>query len=77
MNRLSDDSSRRIIPVQFWKLLHTFKPFFLKKTKTKQKNIYIFFYFFILKFFLEFLKTLLLDLTMKKQPKNPEEVTPA
>ena len=25
MNRPSDDSSRRIIPVQFWELMHTFK----------------------------------------------------
>ena len=25
MNRPSDHSSRRIIPVQFWELLHTFK----------------------------------------------------
>ena len=28
VNRPSDDSSRRIIPVQVWELLHTFKYFF-------------------------------------------------
>ena len=35
MNRPSDDSSRRIIPVQIWELLHTFKYFFqIKKFET-------------------------------------------
>ena len=30
MNRPSDNSSRRIIPVQFWDLLHTWKDIFQK-----------------------------------------------
>jgi hypothetical protein len=30
MKTLSDDSSRRIIPVQFWEVLHTYKYFFMK-----------------------------------------------
>ena len=42
----------------------------IKKFKT------IFLFFVILRFF-EFLKTLLLYLTMKKQPENPGEVTQA
>ena len=37
MNRPSDHSSQRIIPVQFWELLHTFKQFLWK-------NIYLFFF---------------------------------
>ena len=40
MNRPSDDSPRRIIPVQFWELLHTWKHFFV---------VVIFIYFFELK----------------------------
>ena len=62
MNRLSDDSSRRKIPVRFWELLHTSE---IKKTK----------YIYFVMFFSSFLKTLLLHLTMKKRPKNPRENT--
>ena len=35
MNRPSDDSSRRIIPVRFWKLLHSFKKKFLNLKNQK------------------------------------------
>ena len=38
MNRPSDDSSRRKIPVRFWGLLHTFKQFFLNK---KYENFFV------------------------------------
>ena len=49
MKRPSDDSSRRIIPVQFWEVLYTYKYFFLK---------YFLFYFFFFYFtiFLNFWK---------------------
>ena len=56
MNRPSDHSSRRIIPVQFLELLHKYRYFFFWNKKFK---IYIFFF----TIFFEFLKTLLLDLT--------------
>ena len=45
MKRPSDDSSRRIIPVQFWEVLHTYKYFFLK-LKIWKYFFYILFYFF-------------------------------
>ena len=48
MNRPSDDSSRRIIPVQFWEDLHTFKYFFLK---LKIQKPFFFFFFWFLQFF--------------------------
>ena len=71
MNRPSDGSSSRIIPVQIWELLHTLKTFFSEIKNLKQ----FFFFFFSSNFynFGDFLKTLLLNLTMKKRPKNPEE----
>ena len=65
MKRPSDDSSRRMIPVQFWEVLHTFKYFFFLKLNILKLFFYCFFF--------EFLKTLLLDLTMQKRPKNPRE----
>ena len=70
MKRPSDNSSRRLIPVQIWELLHTFKYFSeIEKFKT---------FFFVLFTFIFFkFKTLLLDLTMKKQPKNRREKTQA
>ena len=68
MNRPLNDSSRRINPVQFWKLLNIFKKF----------NLFfnLFFKFFCccnFYIFFAFLKTLLLDLTMKEQPSDPSE----
>ena len=75
MKRPSEDSSRRIIPVQFWEVLHTFKYFFLK---FKIKNHFFFCVFFCDFYnFFEFLKTLLLDLTLKKRAKKAEENTQA
>ena len=56
MKRPSNDRSRRTIPVQFWEVLHTLKYFFLLL-----KLKILFFSFFFLHFFFEFLKTLLLD----------------
>ena len=52
MNRPSDDSPRRIIPVQFWELLNTWKHFF-SEIKRKKKHIYIYIFFV---FFLNFVK---------------------
>ena len=49
MNRPSDQSSRRIIPVQFLEVLHTFQYFF-----SENKNLKAFFFFFTI--FLNFLK---------------------
>ena len=71
MNQPSDDSSRRIFPVQFWDLLHTLQ--FLSEIK----KFNYFFFFFFLSLFLLIFKTLSLDLTMKKLPKKPEENTQA
>ena len=64
MNRPLDDSSRRIIPVQIWELLHTCKYF------VWIKNLNLFFSSsFCCNFdiFFEFLETLLSNLTMKKR----------
>ena len=75
MNRPSDDSSRRIIPVQIWELLHTFKYFFqIKKLKTIFLFYFLFIYFLFCDFS-EFLKTLLSNFTMKKRPSDPSENT--
>ena len=46
MNRSSEDSSRKIIPVQFWELLHRLKYFFLKYI-----YIYIYFFYFVAWFY--------------------------
>ena len=48
MNRSSDHSSRRIIPVQFWEVLHTFQYFFLKYWTRRRRHKG----FFMLKSFL-------------------------
>ena len=64
MNRPSDNSSRRIIPVQFLDLLHTLKQFFFN-------DFFLSFFFFYN--FLNFKRTLLLDLSMKKWANNPRE----
>ena len=50
MNRPSDHRSRRIIPVQFWELLHTFK----KKSVIKHIKKHFFFFCNFLQFFLNF-----------------------
>ena len=51
MKRPSDDSSRKIIPVQFWEVLHTYKYFFSEIKKLKE---YFFFFFWIFTIFLNF-----------------------
>ena len=70
MNRPSDDSFRRINPVQFWELLHKLNIFF-----SETKHLKLFFFGDFFNFF--DLKKKLLDLTMKKQAKNAEENTQA
>ena len=64
MNRPSDESSRRIIFVQFWELLHTFKQLFWSY---KIEN-----HFFVCNFYKK--KILLLDLTYKKAQLNSLKV---
>ena len=63
MNKPSDHSSRRIIPVQFWELLHTFKHFF---SEIKNLKKHFFFFFCNFSHFSELLTTFFLNLTMKK-----------
>ena len=60
------------IPVQFCEVLHTYKYFFLT---LKVFNNFFDIFFFDFYNFLDFLKTLLLDLTLKKQAKMAEENT--
>ena len=72
MNRPSDDSSRKIIPLRCWELVHTFKHFSEIKTA---KIIIIILFFGCCNFpiFFDIIKTFLLDLTLKKWPKTPRE----
>ena len=64
MNRPSGDSSRRIIPVQFWKLMHIFK----KNSEINNfKKIFCSFYNFF-----EFLKNFVIRFNHEKATKEPK-----
>ena len=72
MNRSSDDSSRRTIPVQIWELLHTFKYFFWNLKILNYFFYIIFFWCGVFTIFFGIFKNLVIRFNHEKAIKDPK-----